>query len=179
LQKSVTEFLTIVSQIARGDLTCAAREHDALGTWWIRSTTCSITCQGAGARGKAAIDVQSSANEIYRSEEMSTGAIQQDQEITNTSSAVEQLTVSMSRCPTTPRPALKLRVAPGRRRAGQRSVRDTLEGMQHTLFRASHSQAHQGAGRSFAGISEIVNVITILRADQPAALNAELKLRAR
>jgi len=38
---------------------------------------------------KAAIDVQSSANEILiASEEMSTGAIQQDQEITNTSSAV-------------------------------------------------------------------------------------------
>ena len=70
---------------------------------------------------KAAIDVQSSANEILiASEEMSTGAIQQDQEITNTSSAVEQLTVSMkqvsqqrrSQCGSgTPRV--------GRRRAGQ------------------------------------------------------------
>src|SRR6266481_6040442 len=98
LQKSVTEFLTIVSQIARGDLTLRGRvTNDALGNV-VDSVNYMLDnfCKVLERVRKAAIDVQSSANEILiASEEMSSGAIQQDQEITNTSSAVEELTVSM------------------------------------------------------------------------------------
>ncbi len=116
LQKSVTEFLTIVSQIARGDLTLRGRvSNDALGNV-VDSVNYMLDnfAKVLERVRKAAIDVQSSANEILiASEEMSTG---------------------------------------GRRRAGQ-PVRTRHAGRHaaHTLFRASHSQAHQGAGRSFAG----------------------------
>src|SRR5258708_14607063 len=92
LQKSVTEFLTVVSQIARGDLTLRGRvTNDALGNV-VDSVNYMLDnfCKVLERVRKAAIDVQSSANEILiASEEMSSGAIQQDQEITNTSSAVE------------------------------------------------------------------------------------------
>jgi methyl-accepting chemotaxis protein len=44
LQRSVTEFLTIVSQIARGDLTLRGKvTNDALATWSTLSITCSTT----------------------------------------------------------------------------------------------------------------------------------------
>src|SRR5258708_12766714 len=80
---------------------------------------------------KAAIDVQSSANEILiASEEMSSGAIQQDQEITNTSSAVEELTVSMKQVSNNAEASAEAaRRALDAAEQGNRSVRDTLEAM--------------------------------------------------
>ncbi|HEX6466280.1 MAG TPA: methyl-accepting chemotaxis protein, partial [Terriglobales bacterium] len=91
LQRSVTDFLTIVSQIARGDLTLRGKvTNDALGNV-VDSVNYMLDnfAKVLERVRKAAIDVSSSANEILlSSEEMSSGAIQQDQEITNTSSAV-------------------------------------------------------------------------------------------
>jgi twitching motility protein PilJ len=97
LQKSVTEFLTIVSQIARGDLTLRGKvTNDALGNV-VDSVNYMLDNFGRVIERvrNAAVDVSSSANEILiSSEEMAGGASQQDQEITNTSSAVEELTGS-------------------------------------------------------------------------------------
>ena len=77
LQKSVTEFLTIVSQIARGDLTLRGRvTNDALGNV-VDSVNYMLDnfAKVLERVRKAAIDVQSNANEILiSSEEMSTGA---------------------------------------------------------------------------------------------------------
>src|SRR5882672_5601448 len=134
LQKSVTEFLTIVSQIARGDLTLRGRvSNDALGNV-VDSVNYMLDnfAKVLERVRKAAIDVQSSANEILiASEEMSTGAIQQDQEITNTSSAVEQLTVSMKQVSNNAEASAEAaRRALDAAEQGNRAVRDTLEGMQ-------------------------------------------------
>ncbi|HSK45049.1 MAG TPA: HAMP domain-containing protein, partial [Candidatus Binatia bacterium] len=66
LQKSVTEFLTIVSQIARGDLTLRGRvSNDALGNV-VDSVNYMLDnfAKVLERVRKAAIDVQSSANEI-------------------------------------------------------------------------------------------------------------------
>ena len=64
--KSVTEFLTIVSQIARGDLTLRGRvSNDALGNV-VDSVNYMLDnfAKVLERVRKAAIDVQSSANEI-------------------------------------------------------------------------------------------------------------------
>src|SRR5262249_52076068 len=134
LQKSVTEFLTIVSQIARGDLTLRGKvTNDALGNV-VDSVNYMLDnfVKVLERVRKGAFDVQSSANEILiASEEMSTGAIQQDQEITNTSSAVEQLTVSMKQVSNNAEASAEAaRRALDAAEQGNRSVRDTLEGMQ-------------------------------------------------
>src|SRR3954470_6793338 len=98
LQRSVTDFLTIVSQIGRGDLTLRGKvTTDALGNV-VDSVNYMLDnfCRVLERVRKSAIDVAGNANEILvASEDMSAGATQQDQEITNTSSAVEELTVSM------------------------------------------------------------------------------------
>ena len=66
LQKSVTEFLTITSQIARGDMTLRGKvSSDALGNV-VDSVNYMLDnfCKVLERVRKAAVDVQSSANEI-------------------------------------------------------------------------------------------------------------------
>jgi methyl-accepting chemotaxis protein len=128
---------------------------------------------------KAAIDVQSSANEILiASEEMSTGAIQQDQEITNTSSAVEQLTVSMKQVSNNAEASAEAaRRALDAAEQGNRSVRDTLEGMQRirSSVQATAKRIKALGDRSLE-ISEIVNVINdITEQTNLLALNAAIE----
>ena len=181
LQKSVTEFLTIVSQIARGDLTLRGRvTNDALGNV-VDSVNYMLDnfAKVLERVRKAAIDVQSSANEILiASEEMSSGAIQQDQEITNTSSAVEELTVSMKQVSNNAEASAEAaRRALDAAEQGNRSVRDTLEGMQR--IRASvqaTAKRIKALGDRSLEISEIVNVINdITEQTNLLALNAAIE----
>src|SRR5579864_8988692 len=181
LQKSVTEFLTITSQIARGDLTLRGRvTSDALGNV-VDSVNYMLDnfCKVLERVRKAAIDVQSSANEILiASEEMSSGAIQQDQEITNTSSAVEQLTVSMKQVSNNAEASAEAaRRALDAAEQGNRSVRDTLEGMQRirSSVQATAKRIKALGDRSLE-ISEIVNVINdITEQTNLLALNAAIE----
>jgi len=181
LQKSVTEFLTIVSQIARGDLTLRGRvSNDALGNV-VDSVNYMLDnfAKVLERVRKAAIDVQSSANEILiASEEMSTGAIQQDQEITNTSSAVEELTVSMKQVSNNAEASAEAaRRALDAAEQGNRSVRDTLEGMQRirSSVQATAKRIKALGDRSLE-ISEIVNVINdITEQTNLLALNAAIE----
>ena len=181
LQKSVTEFLTIVSQIARGDLTLRGRvTNDALGNV-VDSVNYMLDnfVKVLERVRKGAIDVQSSANEILiASEEMSTGAIQQDQEITNTSSAVEQLTVSMKQVSNNAEASAEAaRRALDAAEQGNRSVRDTLEGMQRirSSVQATAKRIKALGDRSLE-ISEIVNVINdITEQTNLLALNAAIE----
>jgi methyl-accepting chemotaxis protein len=181
LQKSVTEFLTIVSQIARGDLTLRGRvSNDALGNV-VDSVNYMLDnfAKVLERVRKAAIDVQSSANEILiASEEMSSGAIQQDQEITNTSSAVEQLTVSMKQVSNNAEASAEAaRRALDAAEQGNRSVRDTLEGMQRirSSVQATAKRIKALGDRSLE-ISEIVNVINdITEQTNLLALNAAIE----
>src|SRR5512143_1087558 len=164
LQRSVTDFLTIVSQIARGDLTLRGKvTNDALGNV-VDSVNYMLDnfAKVLERVRKAAIDVSSSANDILvSSEQMANGATQQDQEITNTSSAVEELTVSMKQVSNNAEASAEAaRRALDAAEQGNRAVRDTLEGMQR--IRASvqaTAKKIKSLGDRSLEISEIINVI--------------------
>ena len=98
LQRSITDLLNTINQVARGDLTIRGKvTNDALGNVVdsVNFMLDNFTKVLERVR-KAAIDVSTSANQILEAaDDMTAGATQQDQEITNTSSAVEELTVSM------------------------------------------------------------------------------------
>jgi len=181
LQKSVTDFLTIVSQVARGDLSLRGHvTNDALGNV-VDSVNYMLDnfVKVLERVRKAAVDVQSSANEILiASEEMSSGAVQQDQEITNTSSAVEELTVSMKQVSNNAEASAEAaRRALDAAEQGNRSVRDTLEGMQRirSSVQATAKRIKALGDRSLE-ISEIVNVINdITEQTNLLALNAAIE----
>jgi twitching motility protein PilJ len=181
LQRSVTDFLTIVSQIARGDLTLRGKvTNDALGNVVdsVNYMLDNFTKVLERVR-KAAIDVSSSANEILvGSEQMSNGATQQDQEITNTSSAVEELTVSMKQVSNNAEASAEAaRRALDAAEQGNRAVRDTLEGMQR--IRASvqaTAKKIKSLGDRSLEISEIISVINdITEQTNLLALNAAIE----
>src|SRR5438046_4418676 len=92
---------------------------------------------------------------------MQAGATQQDQEITNTSSAVEELTVSMKQVSNNAEASAEAaRRALDAAEQGNRAVRDTLEGMQR--IRASvqaTAKKIKSLGDRSLEISEIINVI--------------------
>src|SRR5260370_10364373 len=98
LQRSITDLLNLINQVARGDLTLRGKvTNDALGNVpdSINLILDNFTTVIERVR-RAAVEVSTNDNRILAStDEMSTGTGQQDQEITNTSSAVEELTVSM------------------------------------------------------------------------------------
>lgn len=132
LQRSINQFLTVISQVARGDLTLRAKAtNDSFGNVAeaLNSMLDNFT-QVLERASKAAGDVSTSANEILvASEQMASGATQQDQEITNTSSAVEELTVSMKQVSNNAEASAEAaRRALEAAEQGNRSVRDTLEG---------------------------------------------------
>ncbi|PSH05432.1 MAG: hypothetical protein CXZ00_01705 [Acidobacteria bacterium] len=181
LQRSVTEFLTIVSQIARGDLTLrGVVTSDALGNV-VDSVNYMLDnfTQVVRRVRDAANDVSTSANEILNaSEKMATGATQQDHEITNTSSAVEELTVSMKQVSNNAEASAEAaRRALDAAEQGNRSVRDTLEGMQRirSSVQATAKKIKSLGDRSLE-ISEIINVINdITEQTNLLALNAAIE----
>ncbi len=181
LQRSVTEFLTIVSQVAKGDLTLRGKvTNDALGNIVdsVNYMLDNFTKVLERVR-KAAGDVSGSASQILlSSEEMASGATQQDQEITNTSSAVEELTVSMKQVSNNAEASAEAaRRALDAAEQGNRSVRDTLEGMQRirASVQASAKKIKSLGDRSLE-ISEIVNVINdITEQTNLLALNAAIE----
>jgi methyl-accepting chemotaxis protein len=181
LQRSVTEFLTVVSQIARGDLTLRGSvTSDALGNV-VDSVNYMLDNFTSVLRRvrDAANDVSSSANQILgASERMATGATQQDHEITNTSSAVEELTVSMKQVSNNAEASAEAaRRALDAAEQGNRSVRDTLEGMQRirSSVQATAKKIKSLGDRSLE-ISEIINVINdITEQTNLLALNAAIE----
>jgi twitching motility protein PilJ len=181
LQRSITEFLTIVSQIARGDLTLRGNvTSDALGNV-VDSVNYMLDnfTQVLRRVRDAAIDVSSSANEtMTAAEAMAVGATQQDHEITNTSSAVEELTVSMKQVSNNAEASAEAaRRALDAAEQGNRSVRDTLEGMQRirSSVQATAKKIKSLGDRSLE-ISEIINVINdITEQTNLLALNAAIE----
>ncbi len=181
LQRSVNQFLTVISQVAQGDLTLRAKAtNDTLGNVAeaLNSMLDNFT-QVLERASKAANDVSTSANEILvASEQMASGASQQDQEITNTSSAVEELTVSMKQVSNNAEASAEAaRRALEAAEQGNRSVRDTLEGMQRirAAVQATGKKIKSLGDRSLE-ISEIVNVINdITEQTNLLALNAAIE----
>src|SRR5215467_10682066 len=134
LQKNITDLLTVINQVARGDLTLRGKvTNDQLGnvTDSINYMLDNFTKVLERVR-KAAMEVTACSNNILvAADEMQAGATQQDQEITNTSSAVEELTVSMKQVSNNAEASAEAaRRALDAAEQGNRAVRDTLEGMQ-------------------------------------------------
>jgi twitching motility protein PilJ len=181
LQRSITDLLNLINQVARGDLTLRGKvTSDGLG-----NVTDSVNfmldnfSKFLERVRKAAIDVSTSANQILISaDEMTAGATQQDQEITNTSSAVEELTVSMKQVSNNAEASAEAaRRALDAAEQGNRAVRDTLDGMQR--IRASvqaTAKKIKSLGDRSLEISEIINVINdITEQTNLLALNAAIE----
>src|SRR5271168_887517 len=177
LQRSITELLNVINQVARGDLTMRGKvTNDALG-----NVTDSINymldnfMKVLERVRKAAMEVTACSNNILvAADEMQAGATQQDQEITNTSSAVEELTVSMKQVSNNAEAA---RRALDAAEQGNRAVRDTLDGMQRirSSVQATAKKIKSLGDRSLE-ISEIINVINdITEQTNLLALNAAIE----
>ncbi|HEX2775624.1 MAG TPA: methyl-accepting chemotaxis protein, partial [Candidatus Acidoferrales bacterium] len=164
LQRSITDLLNTISQVARGDLNIRGKvSNDALGNVVdsVNFMLDNFTKVLERVR-KAAVDVSTSANKILEAaDDMTAGATQQDQEITNTSSAVEELTVSMKQVSNNAEASAEAaRRALDAAEQGNRAVRDTLDGMQR--IRASvqaTAKKIKSLGDRSLEISEIINVI--------------------
>ena len=181
LQRSITDLLNLIKEVARGDLTLRGKvTNDALGNV-VDSVNFMLDnfIKVIERVRKAAVDVSTSANHILvAADEMTTGATQQDQEITNTSSAVEELTVSMKQVSNNAEASAEAaRRALDAAEQGNRAVRDTLEGMQR--IRASvqaTAKKIKSLGDRSLEISEIINVINdITEQTNLLALNAAIE----
>jgi methyl-accepting chemotaxis protein len=181
LQRSITELLTVINQVARGDLSLRGKvTNDALGNVSdsINFMLDNFTKVLERVR-KAAMEVTACSNNILvAADQMQAGATQQDQEITNTSSAVEELTVSMKQVSNNAEASAEAaRRALDAAEQGNRAVRDTLEGMQR--IRASvqaTAKKIKSLGDRSLEISEIINVINdITEQTNLLALNAAIE----
>src|ERR1700757_2228572 len=181
LQRSITELLAVINQVARGELALRGKvTNDALGnvTDSINYMLDNFTKVLERVR-KAAMEVTACSNNILvAADEMQAGATQQDQEITNTSSAVEELTVSMKQVSNNAEASAEAaRRALAAAEQGNRAVRDTLEGMQR--IRASvqaTAKKIKSLGDRSLEISEIINVINdITEQTNSLALNAAIE----
>jgi methyl-accepting chemotaxis protein len=181
LQRSITDLLNTINQVARGDLTIRGKvTNDAFGNV-VDSVNFMLDnfMKVLERVRKAAIDVSTSANQILNAtDEMTAGATQQDQEITNTSSAVEELTVSMKQVSNNAEASAEAaRRALDAAEQGNRAVSDTLEGMQR--IRASvqaTAKKIKSLGDRSLEISEIINVINdITEQTNLLALNAAIE----
>src|SRR6202049_1925696 len=181
LQRSITELLTVINQVARGDLSLRGKvTNDALGNVAdsVNYMHDNFTKVLERVR-KAAMEVTACSNNILvAADQMQAGATQQDQEITNTSSAVEELTVSMKQVSNNAEASAEAaRRALDAAEQGNRAVRDTLEGMQR--IRASvqaTAKKIKSLGDRSLEISEIINVINdITEQTNLLALNAAIE----
>jgi methyl-accepting chemotaxis protein len=181
LQRSITDLLNTIKEVARGDLTVRGKvTNDALGNVVdsVNFMLDNFTKVLERVR-KAAIDVSTSATQILEAaDDMTAGATQQDQEITNTSSAVEELTVSMKQVSNNAEASAEAaRRALDAAEQGNRAVRDTLDGMQRirASVQASAKKIKSLGDRSLE-ISEIINVINdITEQTNLLALNAAIE----
>jgi len=181
LQRSITDLLAVINQVARGDLTLRGKvTNDALGNVSdsINYMLDNFTKVLERVR-KAAMEVTACSNNILvAADEMQAGATQQDQEITNTSSAVEQLTVSMKQVSNNAEASAEAaRRALDAAEQGNRAVRDTLDGMQRirSSVQATAKKIKSLGDRSLE-ISEIINVINdITEQTNLLALNAAIE----
>ncbi len=181
LQRSITELLTVINQVARGDLSLRGKvTNDALGNVAdsVNYMLDNFTKVLERVR-KAAMEVTACSNNILvAADEMQAGATQQDQEITNTSSAVEELTVSMKQVSNNAEASAEAaRRALDAAEQGNRAVRDTLEGMQRirSSVQATAKKIKSLGDRSLE-ISEIINVINdITEQTNLLALNAAIE----
>lgn len=164
LQRSVAELVTLTNQAAHGDLSLRGKAtSDALGNVVdsVNRILDNFT-QVLERAHKAALEVSASANQILvSSEQMSSGAVRQDQEIRNTGAAVKELKSSMeqvSNCSGASTEAARRALDAAEQ--GTRAVRETPEGMQRILasVQGTLERMQSLRGRSL-GIEERFRVV--------------------
>jgi methyl-accepting chemotaxis protein len=181
LQRSITELLAVSNPVSRWGLSLRGKvTNDALGNVAdsVNYMLDNFTKVLERVR-KAAMEVTACSNNILvAADQMQAGATQQDQEITNTSSAVEELTVSMKQVSNNAEASAEAaRRALDAAEQGNRAVRDTLEGMQRirSSVQATAKKIKSLGDRSLE-ISEIINVINdITEQTNLLALNAAIE----
>ena len=181
LQKSVTEFLTIVSQVARGDLSLRGKvTNDALGNV-VDSVNYMLDnfSQGAGTRSQSRHGSTACSNKILVAAGRDAGRRHPAGPGNHQHfSAVEELTVSMKQVSNNAEASAEAaRRALDAAEQGNRAVRDTLEGMQRirSSVQATAKKIKSLGDRSLE-ISEIINVINdITEQTNLLALNAAIE----
>lgn len=181
LQEGLAEFLNFVAAVSQGDLTRRGR----VGEGELGAATASVNrmldnFSAMLARVKTlALSVSSGATEILAaSEQMATGAERQANEITDTSSAVEEMATSMTQVSKNAEAA-----AEGGRRAltmaerGDKSVRDTSEAMSRIDSGVSRTaEKMQTLTKRSSEITEILELIDDIAAQTNLlALNAAIE----
>src|SRR6201982_542964 len=169
LQRSITELLTVINQVARGDLSLRGKvTNDALGNVAdsINYMLDNFTKVLERVR-KAAMEVTACSNNILvAADEMQAGATQQDQEITNTSSAVEELTVSMKQVSNNAEASAEAaRRALDAAEQGNRAVSDTGRG-----FGVVADEVRKLAEHSRSATKDIAALIKAIQAETNEAV---------
>src|ERR1700747_1329600 len=173
LQRSITELLAVINQVARGELALRGKVTNSINYMLDNFTKVLERVR------KAAMEVTACSNNILvAADEMQAGATQQDQEITNPSSAVEELTVSMKQVSNNAEASAEAaRRALDAAEQGNRAVRDTPDGMHRSRasVQATAKKIKSLGDRSLE-ISEIINVINdITEQTNLLALNAAIE----
>ncbi|HYV03377.1 MAG TPA: methyl-accepting chemotaxis protein, partial [Blastocatellia bacterium] len=180
-ERSMVEFLSMVSQVSEGDLTRRGPEGDDTLGRVVQSVNKMLDHFSTMLTEvkQIGLSVSSSATEILAAaEQIAVGSQRQADEITNTSSAVEEMAASMNQVSRNAEASAEAaRRALDMAEHGDRSVRDTSEAMSRidsAVLQTSDKMRLLGARSS--EISEIIDLINDIAAQTNLlALNAAIE----